>query len=307
MKRGCPFHPKTTLLKRLLGVPLCTAVGILETLWQTVAEHLPQGDIGRWTDEQIAAVVEWQGDAPALIAALVSSGWLDEHDDCRLFIHDWPEHAEDFVHMRLQRAHLTFADGSRPKWGKIPKGEQERLIESRGEPVPTTQLRRTHDVPTDGVQRGSGVPPAPLRSDPSRSNCANVHVYPSGANGDNRSPTADGFRIAAQGGSDGSDGHTYTPTRTIRALSMLQQVDIAKQNRAKASRLVQQISEQGDDPCSIIARCIAEAKAKRVRSVGGYVYRSLKNAAEGVEKSEDPSPAAANSPGAGGDGQEQPT
>lgn len=89
-------------------------VGILETLWQMVGRYAPQGNIGKYTDEEIEAWIEWDGEEGALVSALVVCGWLDACELHRLLVHDWPEHADSATHVALAKQTLLFADGSVP-------------------------------------------------------------------------------------------------------------------------------------------------------------------------------------------------
>jgi len=109
MKRGTPDHPKMRRLMQLLNCGQVVAVGTLELLWHWTARYAPQGDIGRWSPEHIAAGIGWEGSPENLVEALVEAGWA-----CRarrshlLLIHDWPDHAEDAVKKYISRNNLTF-------------------------------------------------------------------------------------------------------------------------------------------------------------------------------------------------------
>lgn len=109
MKRGTPDHPKTLALMEALACPRPMAVGVLELLWHFTARYAPQGDIGRWSDANIAAGVCWPGDPAALVLALVRAGWLDESPKHRLVVHDWHDHADDAAKKHIQRNNLQFA------------------------------------------------------------------------------------------------------------------------------------------------------------------------------------------------------
>lgn len=93
-------------LKRRLRLPSWQVVGVLESVWLFTQANAPAGDIGRHSDEDIAAHLEWDGDASDLIAALVECGWLDRHEAHRLVVHDWHEHAPNYL------------KGNMAKWGK---------------------------------------------------------------------------------------------------------------------------------------------------------------------------------------------
>ena len=89
------------------------------------AKQALRGDIGKLSDEDIAIGIGYQEDEEILIEALVSTGWLDAHPKHRLLIHDWPDHAQDAVHMKLARMKKTFASGAIPKTNRLPKWERE--------------------------------------------------------------------------------------------------------------------------------------------------------------------------------------
>ena len=124
MKRNTPSHPKMKALARALAMPLPYAVGTMELLWQWAGDFAKRGDVGKYTDEGIAEAVCWTGDPEHLIRMLVQEKWLDENEEHRLIVHDWPQHCEDSVHTHLARAGEYFADGSRPKLSKLTKDER---------------------------------------------------------------------------------------------------------------------------------------------------------------------------------------
>ncbi|MBD3293394.1 MAG: hypothetical protein GF393_10755, partial [Armatimonadia bacterium] len=95
---------KFKALKHRLGWPRYRVVGLLETLWQFTAKNTPQGNIGKYADEQIAEDLEFRGDFKRVVRALISTGWLDESAEHRLVIHDWGDHAPEYIKKRLRRA-----------------------------------------------------------------------------------------------------------------------------------------------------------------------------------------------------------
>ena len=88
MLRQAHNSPKLKRLKRRLQIPQYAAVGLLESLWHMTSEPAPRADIGRWSNEDIAAQLEWDPKVHAdyLIEALVACGWLDEHPAQRLVV-----------------------------------------------------------------------------------------------------------------------------------------------------------------------------------------------------------------------------
>lgn len=125
LKREALNHTKMKRLCRKLDLPLWKAVGLLETLWHLTAKQAIRGDIGKLSNEDIAIGLDYRDDENLLVAALLDSGWLDADPKYRLLIHDWADHAEDAVHMKLARAKKIFASGDIPKTNRLPRWERE--------------------------------------------------------------------------------------------------------------------------------------------------------------------------------------
>lgn len=110
MKRGTPDHPKCRLLQGYLGGNIQQTVGLLELLFHFTAKYCPCGNIGRFSNQEIARGIHWppQRNADKLIDALVISGWLDKCSENRLVVHDWGDHADGSVRKYIIRNNLTF-------------------------------------------------------------------------------------------------------------------------------------------------------------------------------------------------------
>jgi len=110
MLDGAFTSPKIRRLAVVLGVPWPHALGLAGLLWRFTAKHAPTGEIGRHDDEEIAAALEWPGEAEDLVAALVRCRLLDPTESAaRLLVHDWPEHAPRYVSATLKRQKLRFS------------------------------------------------------------------------------------------------------------------------------------------------------------------------------------------------------
>ena len=169
MKQGTAIHPKTKRLARLLGVPRPHAVGILCMLWDSTDRLCPKGDIGHLDNEDIADEVCWEGDPETLIQALIDSRWLDKNDEHRLIVHDWPDHANPWVHRKVARMEGVFADGAAVKVGYLTKEERHSFLQEHPELVAaqedgkriyaenTPNIRRKHGEHTPNVRRKHGV------------------------------------------------------------------------------------------------------------------------------------------------------
>lgn len=84
-------------LKRRLALSHWQTVGLLESLWLFTQVNTPHGDIGRYSNEDIAAAIEYEGDPDALIQHLVECRWLDNSELYRIVVHDWHQHAPNYI------------------------------------------------------------------------------------------------------------------------------------------------------------------------------------------------------------------
>lgn len=109
MKKGGPSHPKVLGIANVLGIHRLHALGLLEQMFHWVYEYCPGGDIGKWSNQVIADGIHWDGDSDKLIDVLVDLGWIDRCANHRLVIHDWAEHAPNWIHSLVSRDELQFA------------------------------------------------------------------------------------------------------------------------------------------------------------------------------------------------------
>lgn len=104
MKAGTQNHVKVRRLMRIAQIPLYRAVGILESIWLLCADCCDEGNIGKFTDEEIADYLGWDGPNPSeLVRHLSDSGWLDPHPTYRYTVHDWLDHAPEYIRERIRK------------------------------------------------------------------------------------------------------------------------------------------------------------------------------------------------------------
>ena len=164
MKSNAFHHPKLKMLGLELGLPRYACVGIMECLWEFTKQYAPTGFIGRWSKEQIAEDLGWSEEGD-LIGSMINCGLIDDLPGVGLVVHDWAEHAEDSVHLKLARTPALFADGSRPKTTRLSEKEREKVDQQLDE------LSSETDVRTDALKSalGSALPSPPIPSPPSPS------------------------------------------------------------------------------------------------------------------------------------------
>lgn len=190
-------------LTRLLGHPveLWQSHGMLESVWHAVAKRAPRGDIGRITNQDLADEIWFSGDADALVGVLVDVQVLHEHEELRLVVHGWSEHADNAVRQTLARNNWTFWDGQPPRAprasreddrGDTPAEAPEVATVAAPEPSghTTPQVETCdHAVDTRGVM-SSRVTPTRAKPEPEPSQSRGQRREAGGAGGRRRTAPA---------------------------------------------------------------------------------------------------------------------
>ena len=148
MKRNTPNHPKLAKLAAELKIRKYAAAGLLELLWHMTAQYAPEGDIGRFQDSEISLQLDWLGDPPRLIKALVDSQWLDRHPTKRLIVHHWSDHSDAACDKYLSDSGRCYADGKPPRRkGEKPLLNETSETESRDKSRQVTTSHRKSRLP----------------------------------------------------------------------------------------------------------------------------------------------------------------
>jgi len=107
---GAFTSPKIRRLAVILEIPWPQAIGLCGLLWRFTAKHAPTGEIGRHDDEEIAAALEWPGDAADVLEAMLTCRLLDGvSGPVRFVVHDWPDHAPRYVLSTLKRKGMDYS------------------------------------------------------------------------------------------------------------------------------------------------------------------------------------------------------
>ena len=155
MKREATEHPKFSRLATMFKIQRWMAIGLMESIWHFTAKYAKAGDIGRWSNEEIACGIGWTDDPNILIEGLIKTKFIDKNKTHRLIIHGWYEHCEDSIHRSLARAGEYFADDQIPKMNRLTlaeKAECEILYKNKHKTecpvdVPGTPTVSPIDVP----------------------------------------------------------------------------------------------------------------------------------------------------------------
>lgn len=96
-------HPKSKRLKRKLGVSEHEVIGLLHYFWHWAVTFAEDGVITKFSAEDIADAIRFEGDAEKLLRSLIESGFVDEVDG-ETVIHDWFDHAGKLILWRRKEA-----------------------------------------------------------------------------------------------------------------------------------------------------------------------------------------------------------
>lgn len=146
--------PELTKFKRLqadLMTSKAETVGILELLWRTCGIQTPQGNIGKLSNEDIRDECGCTEIPPdRLVESLVKWGWLDACKEHRLVVHDWGQHMEGHIKVKLKRANLPVLTSTSPPKSGCQNTCSDHVIESR---VPNTCGEERNGMEWNGEER----------------------------------------------------------------------------------------------------------------------------------------------------------
>ncbi len=163
MKIGTPTHPKFRRLQKRLKLPTYAVAGLLELIWMLTSQYAPEdGNIGRFSNQEIADYCDFEGDADSLVDALVEARWLDRDADS-LRVHDWEDHRPGYIDGRLRMRESRKKQGDLEPCSLTVQNSSEQLANihkqsclakpSLAKPSPTqpspTQPRQAKPSPVD--------------------------------------------------------------------------------------------------------------------------------------------------------------
>ena len=135
MKEGTESKVKFKKLKRRLGMPEWQVIGLLEAIWKLARTSAQAGDIGKFSNEDIAASIEYDDDADELVRHLSECGWLDEDEEYRLIIHNWSAHVPTYLKGNFKSHGKQFADQvAKQRAKQVAKQPTKHVANSEGLP-----------------------------------------------------------------------------------------------------------------------------------------------------------------------------
>lgn len=165
MKSGTTELMKFKRLQRRLRLSKLVTTGLLELLWQATAKNAPQGDIGRFSNEDIAIECDYDGDPDEMVDALVGCDWIDECADHRLVIHDWHEHCPTYIKGNLAKHKKQLAIARCPEQA-AETIEQAAIASCSGHPSTKPSLAYPNQDTSASAEVCADPPPEAAESTP---------------------------------------------------------------------------------------------------------------------------------------------
>ena len=127
LHQSLPQHRKLLALRDALGLRTPAAIGHMCLLWLWALDNAPDGDLARFTPEEIAEVCQYTGrPQEKLLQTLITVGFVDK--DLRL--HNWYEHVGRLTDAReLQR--IQARDRQRKRREKLRQAKEADAASER--------------------------------------------------------------------------------------------------------------------------------------------------------------------------------
>ena len=136
MKIGTTTHPKFRRLQKRLKLPTYAVAGLLELIWMLTSQYAPEdGNIGRFSHQEIADYCDYEGDADSLVEALIEARWLDRDADS-LRVHDWIDHRPAYIQDRLRIRESRKKPGNFNSSSEDVPNSSEQFANTREESAP---------------------------------------------------------------------------------------------------------------------------------------------------------------------------
>lgn len=97
-------HRKIWEMADELNIEVCSAIGLMISLWSWSLDNAPQGSLKNLSYKTIARGAGYSGDASLFVECLINVGFIDKKKDETLYLHDWDEYAGGLLEIRKKNA-----------------------------------------------------------------------------------------------------------------------------------------------------------------------------------------------------------
>jgi hypothetical protein len=152
-------HPKLFRLMSRLKIGRAQAIGHLHLLWGWSITYALDGEITRYSAEEIAHAADWLGNAQEFSQALIESRFVDSSELGRS-IHDWMDYCGALIDKRLERRAKAQLGGVRRQ--ELLKSQNAyNAAAAREEMSPVREPRGSDSFPRGSLPTGPTNPTLP--------------------------------------------------------------------------------------------------------------------------------------------------
>lgn len=142
-------HPKIKKAARLANVSEPEMVGLLHYMWWWALDYAPDGDVTRYSQDDIEMAVDWNGTPGAFYNALLTCGFNDhsgllESDGQRIVIHDWHQYGGKLLERRTEDAERKRQARRKTSEGHPEDDEQTAHVDNKQ----NKQNKQTKNTPS---------------------------------------------------------------------------------------------------------------------------------------------------------------
>lgn len=156
-------HPKLKRLCRILAMERPAVVGYLHYLWWWAMDYAPDGDLSRYTPDDIADAIDWDKDASVLLGALRSCGFVDGDQ-----LHDWDYYGGKLHEQRSKDAERKKTARKRTSDGCPADVQGMSGVERKKEEKEREDARGRAEEPSPSASEKPGPGPSPFLNEHER-------------------------------------------------------------------------------------------------------------------------------------------
>lgn len=186
-------HPKVKKAARLAGISESEMIGRLHYLWWWALDYAPDGDVTKYSQDDIESAVDWEGTSGKFYKALLECGFnghcgLLEKSGRTICIHDWHDYAGKLIERRADDAERKRNSRKRMSTGRPEDSAETACVPNLpNQPTEPNQpnltnhtYQETVGVLEDHFSKLTGIPKPPRISDSEKKASAKAWWNPLG-------------------------------------------------------------------------------------------------------------------------------
>lgn len=159
-------HPKVKKAARIAGINEFEMIGRLHAFWWWAMDYAPDGDLTKYTNDDIEDAVDWTGEKGLFVKSLIecsfngNSGLIDVVGKKSRKIHDWYEYAGKLIERRAEDAERK-RNGRTKNIRRTSAGHPQEISQTAY--VPNQPNQPNQQTEQESSPDGESVPDKPKR------------------------------------------------------------------------------------------------------------------------------------------------